>query len=53
VIFAFRNSLWWIIGSNGNLAGIPRLSLLLIIYAVPFFVLPFAAESLLRLHDDR
>jgi hypothetical protein len=39
--------------SNGNLAGIPRLSLLLIVYAVPFFVLPFAAESLLRLHDDR
>ena len=36
-----------------DLAGIPRLSLLLIIYAVPFFVLPFAAESLLRLHDDR
>ena len=29
VIFAFRNSLCWIIGSNGNLAGIPRLSLLL------------------------
>jgi hypothetical protein len=39
--------------SNGNLAGIPRLSPLLIMFAVPFFVLPFAAESLLRLHDDR
>ena len=36
-----------------NLAGIPRLSPLLIMLAVPFFVLPFAAESLLRLHDDR
>ncbi|MGH3286511.1 MAG: hypothetical protein ACRDPD_17835 [Streptosporangiaceae bacterium] len=53
VIFAFRNSLWWIVGSSGNLAGIPQLSLLLIIFAVPFFVLPFAAESLLRRHDDR
>ena len=52
VIFAFRNSLWWIVGSDGNLAGIPQLSLLLIIFAVPIFVLPFAAETLLRLHDE-
>ncbi len=52
VIFAFRDSLWWIVGSDGNLAGIPQLSLLLIIFAVPFFVLPFAAETLLRLHDE-
>jgi hypothetical protein len=34
------------------LAGIPQLSLLLITFAVPFFVLPFAAETLLRLHDE-
>ncbi len=52
VVFAFRNSLWWIVGSNGNLAGIPQLSLLLIIFAIPFFLLPFAVETLLRRHGS-
>ena len=33
-------------------AGISRLGLLLIIFAVPFFVLPFAAGTMLRPHDD-
>jgi hypothetical protein len=50
VVFAFRNSLWWIVGSNGNLAGIPQLFLLLFIFAIPFFVLPFGMETLLRRH---
>ncbi len=36
VIFAVRNSVWWIVGSNGNLAGIPQLFLLLFIFASPF-----------------
>jgi hypothetical protein len=34
-------------------AGIPQLSLLLIILPSPFFVLFFVAETLLRLHDAR
>jgi hypothetical protein len=37
-VFAFRNSLGWILGSNGNLAGIPQLFLLLFIFATPLFV---------------
>ena len=36
VVFAFRNSLWWIVGSNGNLAGIPQLCLLLLSLPSPF-----------------
>ena len=51
VVFAFRNSLWWIVGSNGGAAGIPQLWLLLTIFAIPFFVLPFAVETLARRHD--
>jgi hypothetical protein len=41
------------VASHGTLAGIPQLSLLLIILVVPFFVLFSAAESCPRLHDDR
>ena len=33
--------------SSGNAAGIPQHSLLLFIFAIPFFVLPFAVETLL------
>jgi hypothetical protein len=39
-------------GSNGNLAGIPQLCLLLFIFALPFFLLPFAVETLLRRHGS-
>ena len=39
-------------GSDSDLAGIPQLGLLLIIFAGLFFVPPFAAETMLRLHDD-
>ena len=45
-------ALWWIVGSNGNLAGIPQLFLLLFIFAIPFFLLPFAVETLLRRHGS-
>ena len=31
----------------GNAAGIPQLSLLLFIFAIPFFALPVAVETLL------
>jgi hypothetical protein len=40
VIFAFLDSLWWVVGSSGHPAGIPQLSLLLIILAVPFLCCP-------------
>ena len=36
--------------SSGNLAGIPQLFLLLFIFAIPCFALPFGAETLLRRH---
>jgi len=52
MVFAVRNSLWWIVGSNGNLAGIPQLCLLLFTFAIPFFLLPFAVETLLRRHGS-
>jgi len=45
VVFAFRNSPWCIVGSNGNMAGIPQPSLLLSILPL-IFVLPFAVETL-------
>jgi len=34
------------------LAGIPQLSRLLIIFAIPLLVLPFAVETFLRLHGQ-
>jgi hypothetical protein len=52
-VFAFRNLLWRIVGSDGNLAGIPQLFLLLFIFAIPLFVLPFAVETLLRRHSPK
>ncbi len=50
---SWAGSLWWIVGSSGSLAGIPQLFLLLFIFAVPFFVLPFAVETLLRRHSPK
>jgi hypothetical protein len=34
------------------LAGIPQLFLLLCMFAIPFFVLPFAVETILRRHGQ-
>ena len=36
---------------RGSLVGIARLFLLLFIFAIPFFVLSFAVETLLRRHS--
>ena len=47
----WAGSLWWIVGSSGSLVGIARLFLLLFIFAIPFFVLSFAVETLLRRHS--
>ena len=52
VVFAVRNWAWWIVGSGGNLAGIPQLCLLLFIFVIPFFLLLFAVETLLRRHGS-
>ena len=43
VVFAVRNSLWWIAGSNGNLAGIPQLAVLFT-FAIPFFLAAIRGE---------
>jgi len=41
-------------GVTPGAAGIPQLWPLLFIFAIPFFVLPFAVETLLRRrHDQR
>jgi hypothetical protein len=34
------------------LAGIPQLSLLLFIFGIPFFLLPFAVKTFLRRHGS-
>jgi hypothetical protein len=50
VPFAFRDNLWWIIGSDSTAAGVPQLGAMLGIFAVLIFAAVFATESLLRLH---
>jgi hypothetical protein len=50
VPFAFRGSLWWIIGTNGNAAGVTQLAELLGVFAVVIFAVALTAESLFRLH---
>jgi hypothetical protein len=47
---AFRNSLWWIVGSNATAARLPELALLLAITALSVFVLVLALETALRSH---
>ncbi len=49
---AFRNSLWWIVGSNANAAGLPALALLLGITALSMFALVLAIETALRSHPE-
>jgi hypothetical protein len=49
---AFRNSLWWIVGSSANAAGLPGLALLLAITALSVFALVLAVETALRSHPE-
>ncbi len=49
---AFRNSLWWIVGSNANAAGLPALAVLLAITALSVFALVLAIETVLRSHPQ-
>jgi len=49
---AFRNSLWWIVGSNANAAGLAGLALLLAITGLSVFALVLAIETVLRSHPE-
>jgi hypothetical protein len=50
VVLAFRNSLWWVVGSRAEAAGIPQAYALLGLSALAFFVVVFAFESLRGYH---
>jgi len=47
---AFRNSLWWVVGSTATAAGLSALTLLLAITALTVFALVLALETVLRSH---
>ncbi len=47
---AFRNSLWWIVGTNGASAGAGQFAALIGLAITSAFVVAFAAESLLHSH---
>jgi hypothetical protein len=50
---AFRNSLWWIIGTNAQAAGNGQFAGLLGIAVAAAFVAGFAIESIMRTHSER
>jgi hypothetical protein len=47
---AFRDSLWWLVGSRGAVAGATQFAELLALTASAVFVIVLAVESLLRAH---
>jgi hypothetical protein len=53
VALAFRNSLWWIIGTNANSAGNGQFAGLLGIAVATEFAAGFAIESVLGTHAGR
>ena len=53
VALAFRNSLWWIIGTNANSAGNGQFAGLLGIAVAAAFAAGFAIESIMRTHAER
>jgi hypothetical protein len=53
VALAFRNSLWWIIGTNANSAGNGQFAGLLGIAVATAFAAGFAIESVLGTHAGR
>jgi hypothetical protein len=53
VALAFRNSLWWIIGTNANSAGNGQFAGLLGIAVAAAFAAGFAIESIMRTHAGR
>jgi hypothetical protein len=50
---AFRNALWWIIGTNANSAGNGQFADLLGIAIATAFAAGFAIESIMRIHVQR
>jgi len=50
VVFAFRNSLWWIVGSRAAVARIPQAYALIGLAAAALFAVVFAVESLSNTH---
>jgi hypothetical protein len=53
VALAFRNSLWWIIGTNPHSAGNGQFAGLLGIAVAAAFAAGFAIESIMRTHAGR
>jgi len=49
-VLAFRNALWWVVGSSSALAGIPQTYALLGLSALLFFTVVFAVESARNAH---
>jgi hypothetical protein len=49
-VLAFRNSLWWVVGSSAAAAGIAQTYALLGLSALAFFVVTFTVESLRHFH---
>jgi hypothetical protein len=52
VALAFRNSLWWIVGSTAALAGLPQFATLLGIAALTCFCIVFGAETVAGVHSS-
>ena len=53
ISLAFRNSLWWVIGSNESRGHLSRLSALLAVIAVVVFLIGLVFESVAGVHADR
>ena len=51
VSLAFRNSLWWVVGSNQSAAGTAQFATLLGAAVLVAFMVVFGAESILRSHS--
>ena len=53
ITLAFRDSLWWLVGSSTERAGLADLDLLLAIVAVSATGLTFFVETIGHVHDGR
>jgi len=51
VALAFRDSLWWVVGSAGDQAGFGQLALLVAVLGGAVFLAVLAAETGLALHS--
>jgi ABC-type Co2+ transport system permease subunit len=53
IALAFRNSLWWIIGTNANAAGNGQFAGLLGLAVAAAFTAGLVIESVMRSHTER